>query len=343
MRGRDSRLRALAVAVVLAAVPAAAAPRTIQERLGHPPDARLIVIHADDLGMAHSVNRATFEALEQGWITSASILVPCPWFPEVARWARAHPEADLGIHLALTSEWTGLRWRPLSAAEQVPSLLDADGYLPLVESTVAQRALPQEAERELRAQIERAKAAGIRFTHFDSHMNALFLTPALRDLYTRLAREHQVPLRWAKGLAGPDGGSVPADQVLLDGIVAVNPGVDPEELAGRVPEAAGPAAARRLRAGRPPGLRRRGDVGRDRRPPRLGRRLAALRPRPGEEPGVPPVPEGPSVRAGDVAGACSARGPCRSRARPKHSAFSTQVSGCARNVAWKPASAPSTA
>lgn len=228
MRGRDSRLRALAVAVVLAAVPAAAAPRTIQERLGHPPDARLIVIHADDLGMAHSVNRATFEALEQGWITSASILVPCPWFPEVARWARAHPEADLGIHLALTSEWTGLRWRPLSAAEQVPSLLDADGYLPLVESTVAQRALPQEAERELRAQIERAKAAGIRFTHFDSHMNALFLTPALRDLYTRLAREHQVPLRWAKGLAGPDGGSVPADQVLLDGIVAVNPGVDPK-------------------------------------------------------------------------------------------------------------------
>jgi predicted glycoside hydrolase/deacetylase ChbG (UPF0249 family) len=220
--------RALALLAVLAATPAVAGTATIQERLGHPPDARLIVIHADDLGMAHSVNRATFEALEQGWITSASILVPCPWFPEVARWARAHPEADLGIHLALTSEWTGFRWRPLSAAEQVPSLLDADGYLPLVESTVAQRALPQEAERELRAQIERAKAAGIRFTHFDSHMNALFLTPALRDLYTRLARENNVPLRWAKGQAGPDRGSVPADQVLLDGIVAVNPGVDPK-------------------------------------------------------------------------------------------------------------------
>jgi predicted glycoside hydrolase/deacetylase ChbG (UPF0249 family) len=225
MRG-SVRVRALVA--VLAAGPAMAGPATIQERLGHPPGARLIVIHADDLGMAHSVNRATFEALEQGWITSASILVPCPWFPEVARWARAHPEADLGIHLALTSEWTGFRWRPLSAAEQVPSLLDPDGYLPLVESTVAQRALPQEAERELRAQIERARAAGIRFTHFDSHMNALILTPGLLDVYTRLAREYQVPLRWARGLTAPGGGSVPAEQVLLDGIVAVNPGVDPK-------------------------------------------------------------------------------------------------------------------
>jgi chitin disaccharide deacetylase len=212
----------------LAALPSSAAPATLQERLGHPADARLIVIHADDLGMSHSVNRATFEALEQGWISSASILVPCPWFPEVVRWARAHPEADLGIHLALTSEWTGFRWRPLTAAEQVPSLLDPDGYLPLVEATVAQKARPEEAERELRAQIERARAAGIRITHFDSHMNALFQTPALRDLYTRLAREYQVPLRWAKGQTGPDGGSVPADQVVLDGIVAVNPGVDPK-------------------------------------------------------------------------------------------------------------------
>src|SRR5262249_25234035 len=74
---------------------------TILARRGSRRGARLLVIHADDLGMAHSVNRATFEALEERWITSASILVPCPWFPEAARFARAHPEADLGIHLAL--------------------------------------------------------------------------------------------------------------------------------------------------------------------------------------------------------------------------------------------------
>src|SRR5450432_2543823 len=68
---------------------------TVQERLGYPASARLLVIHADDLGMNHSVNRATFEALEKGWITSASILVPCPWFPEVATWAKRHSDADL--------------------------------------------------------------------------------------------------------------------------------------------------------------------------------------------------------------------------------------------------------
>src|SRR6202049_2829386 len=105
--------------------------KTVQERMGYPASARLLVIHADDLGMNHSVNRATFEALENGWITSASILVPCPWFPEVARWAKQHPNADLGIHLALTSEWTDLRWGPVSGVGRVPSLVDAHGYFPL--------------------------------------------------------------------------------------------------------------------------------------------------------------------------------------------------------------------
>src|SRR6516162_4567856 len=87
-------------------VPPAQLPKTVAERLGYPANSRLLVIHADDFGMLHSVNKATVEALENKWITSASILVPCPWFPEVARYAREHREWNLGIHLALTSEWT---------------------------------------------------------------------------------------------------------------------------------------------------------------------------------------------------------------------------------------------
>ena len=168
------------------------ADRTIQERLGYPASARLLVIHADDLGMAHSVNRATFEALEQGLITSASILVPCPWFPEVARWAQAHPEADLGIHLALNSEWTGYRWGPVSSAGEVPSLLDAQGYLPLTEPMVVARARIPEVERELRAQIDRAKTAGIRLSHLDSHMATLFRSRELFEVYRRMGESFTV-------------------------------------------------------------------------------------------------------------------------------------------------------
>src|SRR4030095_10359474 len=97
----------------------------VQERLGYPATARLLVIHADDFGMSHTVNRAISEALENGWVTSASILVPCPWFPEVVRFGKAHPDADLGIHLALNSEWNDFRWGPVSSTDKVPSLLDA--------------------------------------------------------------------------------------------------------------------------------------------------------------------------------------------------------------------------
>src|SRR5262245_37571464 len=98
------RLAAACLGVLISNSGGAQTAPSVQERLGYPAGARLLVIHADDLGMAHSVNRATFEALEKKWITSSSILVPCPWFPEVVRFAAEHPDADLGIHLAVNSE-----------------------------------------------------------------------------------------------------------------------------------------------------------------------------------------------------------------------------------------------
>src|SRR5213079_3026103 len=138
--------------------------KNLAERLGYSANSRLLVIHAADFGMTHSVDAAIEEALEKHWVTSTSILVPCPWFPEVAQWAKAHPDADLGIHLALNSEWTPFRWGPVSPVDKVSSLLDDEGYLPLVEETVLAKARPKEAERELRSQIDRAVAAGIRIT-----------------------------------------------------------------------------------------------------------------------------------------------------------------------------------
>jgi hypothetical protein len=227
-------VNALASAVLIALVPAAsgvatAAGPTLQERLGHPATARLLVIHADDLGMAHSVNRATFEALEKGWVTSASILVPCPWFPEVARFARTHPQADLGIHLALNSEWTGFRWGPTSPADAVPSLLDEEGYLPLLETAPAERARLPEVERELRAQVARARSAGISITHLDSHMAALFQSAALFEIYRRVGDELRIPVLIER--IGERGGArsawAPAatESALVDQVVSISPGV----------------------------------------------------------------------------------------------------------------------
>ena len=179
MRSRIALIIVAFLGVSLARTGAAQSGATVQERLGYPANARLLVIHADDLGMSHSVNRATFEALEKGWITSSSILVPCPWFPEVARFAASHPDADLGIHLAVNSEWTGFRWGPVSPVDAVASLLDRNGYLPLEETELVAKAKPDEVERELRAQIDRARSAGIRLSHLDSHMATLFRSPEL--------------------------------------------------------------------------------------------------------------------------------------------------------------------
>ena len=227
---------AIFAAVILATAGTTSQQPTLQERLGHPADARLLVIHADDLGMSHSVNRATFEAFENGWITSASILVPCPWFPEVVRWARAHTAADLGIHLALNSEWTGFRWAPLSPRDAVASLLDSDGYFPLVETAVVERARPEEIERELRAQIDRARASGITITHLDSHMATLFRKREFFDVYRTLGSAYGVPVLLERlGERGGDqaGWATGAQEdALVDRVISISPGVSKADWPG---------------------------------------------------------------------------------------------------------------
>jgi predicted glycoside hydrolase/deacetylase ChbG (UPF0249 family) len=207
--------------------------QSVQERLGYPANARLLIIHADDLGMNHSVNRATFEALEKHWITSSSILVPCPWFPEVTRWAQSHPDADLGIHLALNSEWTDFRWGPVTAKDQVPSLLDQQGYFPLLETVPAQQAKLPEVTKELHAQIERARASGIRISHFDTHMTALMQSPPLLGLYENLGTEYKLPILLDRSGSRklPPGATVNPEQALIDRIIEIDPGIPPEKWA----------------------------------------------------------------------------------------------------------------
>jgi predicted glycoside hydrolase/deacetylase ChbG (UPF0249 family) len=194
--------------------------KSVAERLGYPANSRLLVIHADDFGMSHSVNRAIIEALENHWVTSASILVPCPWFPEVARWAKAHPDADLGIHLALNSEWTTLRWGPVSPQPKTSSLLDPDGYLPLTTDYVASHAKISDVETETRAQVDKAKAAGINLTHLDTHMGAIVTTPDLFKAYLGLGQAYKLPLL----LDNRAEGTAPPGTVLLNELLEIRPG-----------------------------------------------------------------------------------------------------------------------
>jgi chitin disaccharide deacetylase len=168
--------------------------QTLAEQLGYDRSARLLIVHADDVGIAHSVNAAFFDGLQTGLINSGSVMVPCPWFPEAAQFARARPEVDLGIHLTLTSERTACRWRPTAPLNKVRSLVDQEGYFHRTWLT-DMRVNSREIEIELRAQIERAYSAGLHPTHLDSHQARLQMNgPRLLELYLRLGRERGLPV-----------------------------------------------------------------------------------------------------------------------------------------------------
>jgi predicted glycoside hydrolase/deacetylase ChbG (UPF0249 family) len=223
---------ALTIALFLFLLPSAfAQSKNIAERLGYPRDSKLLIIHADDLAVAHSEDVASLDALDRGAITSASIMIPCPWLNEMADYAKAHPDADLGLHLTLTSEWKTYRWGPVESKDKVPSLLDPSGYL-WADTPPAVGALKaDEAEREIRAQIERANALGIHPTHLDSHMGALFSRPDLFAVYVKVAREYKLPfLAFIAPNTPPALSSlVSSKDVIIDSVLIANPSVQPSD------------------------------------------------------------------------------------------------------------------
>jgi hypothetical protein len=193
--------RSALVSILLFAGAAAAAPvgsLTLAERLGHPRGAKLLIVHADDIGEWHAVNAATIRAFGTGLVNSGSMMVPCPWFPEIAAWAKAHPDADLGLHLTVTSERTAYRWGPVASRDLVPSLLDPQGYLRKIQVEAAQAIDAREVEVELRAQVERALAFGLKPTHLDAHQFVLYLRPDVFQSLVRVSRAFGIPIAMAR-------------------------------------------------------------------------------------------------------------------------------------------------
>jgi len=162
---------------------------TLAERLGHPADARLLIVNCDALGCSHAANHGVYRALREGIATSASLMVPCPWAREAAS---HHRGEDVGVHLTLTAEFDLYRWGPITHA---PSLLDGDGGFPRTNIDVWEHADLDEVRRELRAQVERAILWGFDVSHLDSHMGTLQLRPEFFDVYLDLAVEHGLPIR----------------------------------------------------------------------------------------------------------------------------------------------------
>lgn len=214
--------------------PITVSAQTLADRLGYPPGTKLIIVHADDLGETHAVNAAAIKALEAGSVNSASLMVPCPWFPEIADYAKSHPSADFGLHLTLTSERVYYRWGSVAPADKVPSLLDEYGYFHH-DWEHNQQIDAKEVELELRAQVERALAMGLRPTHLDSHQYRLIMNgKELFNAMLRVAHDYELPVfvnkDWFANYPYLQDSLGPED-IVLDHTITIEPEVPPEKWA----------------------------------------------------------------------------------------------------------------
>jgi predicted glycoside hydrolase/deacetylase ChbG (UPF0249 family) len=196
--------------------------RSVAQLLGHSSTSKLLIIHTDDLGMCHSVNAATFAAFEARAVSSASVMVPCPWFSEAAHWAAGHPQYDIGIHSTLISEWKTFKWGPVSQKHHTADLIDEMDYFWPRNGLL--RATAQEIEEEIYAQVRLAKQAGIDPSHLDSHMLSV-ARPEYIGSYMKVARQFGMPFlideHW-HAYSSPDDPATSTD-VVVNGLFQAGP------------------------------------------------------------------------------------------------------------------------
>ena len=173
----------------------------LAQQLGYTSSDKLLIIHADDLGLARSVNKASFEALSKEFVNSASVMMPSPFAEEVAAYYLEHPQIDLGLHLTFTAEWTDYKWPGVAPANKIETLLDDEGFLHQKKVTVIKEGINAEIKTELQAQIDYARALGISPTHMDSHEGTLFFDPAFFRTNIEVGHQNQIPVFVPKLLA----------------------------------------------------------------------------------------------------------------------------------------------
>lgn len=183
--------------------------QTLTERLGYKKTDKLLIINNDDAGMCHAANAATIQAMEEGTISSATIMMPCSWSNEIIRYAKENPDKGFGVHLTLTSEWKDYRWSTLTPRNEVPGLYDGQGYMWKSVLEVYQSSNTDEALIEGRAQIKKALDAAVPVTHIDSHMGTYQYAPDYMHIYLQLAEEFDLPARMPSRSTLEDMGAPP--------------------------------------------------------------------------------------------------------------------------------------
>lgn len=165
-----------------------------------------LIIRADDMGALHSINVACMQAHKEGIVKSVEVMPVASWFPEAVKMLRDCPTLDVGLHLAFTSEWENVKWRPLT---HCPGLTDANGYfLPMMKPNVHYPGLSvlensnkwtlKEIEQEARAQIEMTLRNLPQLSHITGHMGSTGFTPEVYELIKRLAKEYHLSLLSSK-------------------------------------------------------------------------------------------------------------------------------------------------
>jgi len=166
--------------------------KNIAQKLGYNKEDKLLIIHADDVGLSSSVNRASFKALKEGSVNSASIMMTCEKISEVSEFSKKNPDFDFGIHLTTTSEWKYYKWDGVLESIKIPSLINKNGNLHENIKLVTLKADPKELKKELQAQIDLAKSMEINISHIDSHEGALFFNTEFFKVYLELAKENRL-------------------------------------------------------------------------------------------------------------------------------------------------------